>query len=114
MYLCIASAAQIESLKRDSIGFQYIEQINTHDLYPNEIRDIVKRLDSELRFNTLFYTLNRTILDMVGPQDHKVFDYDDVYIVVSGNLKFLTDYVDPNYLAHFALGDLLESGELKI
>ena len=88
------------------------------NLYPDTIRKqiqvLLDREEEGLPEHHIF-TLNRTILDMVksvGSKDNVPLSYEDVFLFSDGKLVPLLDIRAEDWLCHFALGDLLERGEI--
>ncbi len=83
-------------------------------LYPDQIRALVLDiLKSEKagKPETSFWTLNRTVLDMVHAAESELnegLSYEDVSVLTSSDLVPLLSLESEDYLCHFALGDLFE------
>lgn len=115
---------RIAIARPDQVGPSWLS-LGTGNLSPHHIRQMIKYLlDTEERvfeatpsseFEFCIVTLNRTILDMVGSSEHQLIPYENVWVwdEKSLSLRPLLEVKDLDWLAHFALGDLLDRNDFE-
>lgn len=109
---------QIAIARPDQVDASWIP-LGTENISPEHIRRVILyMLENEktlFNFEYKIVTFNRTILDMVGIRDYQLIDYENVWLWDANlsMLRQLTKIKDLDWLAHFALGDLLDRNDLQ-